>query len=495
MLINTIFKNTLSKESINAVVLLKKQLDLSVKAGMALTLAVSMKLVTAFILVLSIRPLPINVKYTVTVLVLFFDLFLPATISRQITNNQHIDPIYEAVFLGNRDKDKSYHILETSSLLTFWFDNFELEVTAGIILMIMFGWLGILLSLVFIYFVNLIFIKTYKKHSPLKSSIHKNKMSFFGNIIYVSAISFISLIFIRIISQSHIQNLTNVTETGSFLKHIIANTLAAVQYDTKHVNEWAVFTLIIISSVLILQYVYKYAYKRYLIWLNQNIFRSRNINIFVVRDLRRLKNISRRLNVNISLLPQFFIFAVSFITAKFYLNANIDIFLSIDLLIWFGIVSYAKYLMQGVTVLRISSEMRNIELLSLSSINKQRLVKSKYRLAYLIMGPSLFLVAILKIGIGLSTGIQLPYLLENTIAFIGLLCAGIGFILKPDARSATFDYSSEFELIRYDMGTKFINLIWRMPIRIISFIMDTFFVLFVLVNNHDSALKEEYLLF
>ncbi len=495
MIVSMVFKNTISKESINAVVLLKKQLGLSVKAGTALALAVSIKLVTAFILAFLVYPLPSNVKYMATILVLLFNLFLPATISRQVTNNQHVNPIYEAVFLGNRDKDRSYHILETSDLLAFWFDNFELEVVAGILLTAIFGWSGIMLSLVFIYFVNLIFINTYKKHSPLKAFSYKRNTSFFGNIIYICVISFISLIFIQVISQNHIKNLTNTAETNFFLKHIVSRTLTIVQYDTRHINELVVFTLIIFLSVLILQRIYKYGYTQYLTCLSKNIFQSRYINIFIVRDLQRLKNISRRLNVNISLLPQFFIFAVSFVSVKFYLNADINIFLSIDLLIWFGIVNYTKYIMQGVTVLRISSEMRNIELLNLSSINKQQLVKSKYQLMYLIMGPSLFLVAILKISIGLAMGIQLSYLFGNTIALIGLLCAGIGFILKPDAESATFNYSSEFELVRYDMGTKFVNLIWQLPIRVISFIMDMFFVLFVLVNNNDSILKEEYLLF
>ncbi len=220
MIIHIIFKNAVNKEAINYVMLLKKKLGISVNPSIALFLAVVINDHCLYIS-FSVDSLPNQLQYVVIVIVIIFNLFLPSTISRRINQSQDVNPIYEAIFLATKNKKISYKILEKSDLILFWFDNIEFPIILSLLLIFEYHWIGIFWTIILVCAMNSIFVRTYKKTLSLKDTEKLNNQYFFPKIFYFLVVGFISLVFIKVIQNIMIHDLTNVSETSFFLKNLV----------------------------------------------------------------------------------------------------------------------------------------------------------------------------------------------------------------------------------------------------------------------------------
>lgn len=493
MIIRTVFKNAINKEAINYAVLLKKQLGISVNSIIALFLAVVIKMVTAFILAFLIYSIPNQLRYAVIGIVIIFNLFLPSTISRHINQSQDVNPIYGAVFLATKSKKISYKVLEKSDLILFWFDNIEFPIISSLLLIFDFQWIGLILIIILIYTMNYIFVRTYRKNNLLKDSGRLNKKSLFPKYFYFTIIGFVSLVFVKVIQNITIRDLTNVSETSLFLKSLVDVTKDSGKYFYLNISDCIAFIISFLTVILLISFLYNRIYQVYLIKVIDYLVNSnRRLNIFLVRDISRYTNISSILHINLYKLPQLFIPIIGLIAANFYLNANINIFFGIDVFVWYGFISYEQYLFKENPILHLGSELRNIELLDAKKI--KLLIHSKYQLMFIFTLPLLIFIVAIKMIIGVLSGIGFVKSVFITIVLIILLLSTIILIIKPDSLSARFNYYSEFELLEYDLGTKTISLFWKIPTRMISFIISLFFVFFVITKQQGIILEEEYIL-
>lgn len=493
MIIYTVFKNAVNKEALNYMMLLKKQLGISVNSNIALFLAVVIKMVTAFILAFLIYSIPTQLRYAVLAIVIVFNLFLPSTISRHINQAHEINPIYEAIFLATKNKIISYRALEKSDLILFWFDNIEFPIITLVLFIFEFQWGGLFLTIILTWIMSYIFVRTYRKNTFLKDSSSLRKQNFFPKFFYFLVVGGASLIFIKVFQNITIRDLTNVSETSFFLKNLMNVTKSSVEYFYLHITDCIIFIVLFLTIILFVGSLYNRIYHLYFKKLINHVVNVNcRLNIFLIRDVSRFDNISSLLHINLYELPQLVVPILGFIGANLYLNANINIFFGIDVFVWYGFISYEKYLFQENPILRLGSELQNIELLNVKRINS--LIHSKYQLMCIFTFPLLIFVTIIKLSIGFFSDINFIKVVFSTIVLIFLLLSTMVLIIKPDSVSSRFNYDSEFELLKHDLGVKTINLFWKIPIRVISFTISLFFVLFVITKQRGMILEDEYIL-
>jgi len=271
MIIHIIFKNAVNKEAINYVMLLKKKLGISVNPSIALFLAVVIKMITAFILAFLVYSLPNQLQYVVIVIVIIFNLFLPSTISRRINQSQDVNPIYEAIFLATKNKKISYKILEKSDLILFWFDNIEFPIILSLLLIFEYHWIGIFWTIILVCAMNSIFVRTYKKTLSLKDTEKLNNQYFFPKIFYFLVVGFISLVFIKVIQNIMIHDLTNVSETSFFLKNLVYVARHSIDYFYLHILDCIIFIISFLNVILFISFLYNKIYRVYLNKIRNNI--------------------------------------------------------------------------------------------------------------------------------------------------------------------------------------------------------------------------------
>lgn len=441
----------------------------------------------------------------VLLLVSFFNLMLPGTIARASFQRIEENPLFDSLLMSELSINESKRLIVLAELGSFWIHNFYLEMISIGLLIIRYKFIGVVCSLLWIIAVSFIFLKTLLKKADLQHTVSdSNSLRLYVFRLIASGVVVYNIFYFLIGSLSTISIEEFFSAEG--LRDYLKNYLEGIAGTFKDNSLYFIGIISLLIYIYILISVWEKKVRFVRINEKKTLFQKKyglflckmTKNFFVQRDIKWIVRILSKLEMNIFQLifPSAIIFLV--ISFVFLVCSNKDpyaVLISLDFIFWVGVYQFSYFLVQKIPIFNISSELRNIDLITMSNKEIRQLIKAKHILLSMFCCPLLIFIIFAKLIMiywACNIGIVLFSLFIDMLIFeICILLSLKWTLILP-----RFDWDNIFMLKLDNFDTQILRQFLLIPSRIVTlfFSVSFAFVQIVEVYYQFSAIALYYLL-
>ena len=505
-LLKWIIKDEFKHEFSPLMLEIKKKLNIQVNRVALFLILLVYQYAFVFLLLLLLYSIRETAFFLVVLLVVsLFNLILPGTIARTSIQRIEENPVFECLLMSELSINQSKRLMVLSELGSFWIHNFYLEMISIGLFIIRFKLIGVLYSFLWIVIVSLVFLRVILKKTNLRHIVlvsNSLRLYTFNLIVGAVVVYNIFYFFVSTLNKISMDQFLATHGLSNYAKSYIGRIVAEVKSNISYLVVLTVVMAFIYILIRIWEKKVQYAkinekknslqnkYKIFICGITKNFF--------VQRDIKWIFNILPKLEINVFniILPSGIIFLlVSFI---FLMNNNRDPYatlISLDFIFWIAVYQFAYFLVQKIPIFNISSELRNIELITMSDSTIGQLIKSKHKLLSMFCCPLLIFMILDKLimaCIGCNIVIVLFSLLIDVLIFeICILLSLKWTLILPK-----FDWDNIFMLKIDNFDSQILRQCLLIPSRIVTlfFSISFVFVQMVDVSYEFSAILLYYFL-
>lgn len=437
-----------------------------------------------------------NVVWILLLVSIIFNIILPTTIARCESGNILRDnPAASILRLGSISEANVTRIISLSELGIFWIHNVTYESITIWLLFIEFKTIGIVIGITWIFLVSAVYLLVLQRQSINKQSMNPFILIIINFLISIVSVQFILTIFFDTLPKYNVGTLLK----SSTLRNLLPNYVHNIQwefYSIIHSNLF-IFEILLFGLTLSLLYIIGNVMPnnlndgiKNLNGLRYYVLSKLTNNIFVHRDIRMVDNIIEKLILNkiYLYLPNGLLFLVSIFAILLIKHTPVEtVEISMNFIFWVVVVQSGNLLVRNIPVLHLDSELKNIDLITLS---KQYFIKDlqigKYLLLLTYVSPLLIIMVMEKIFL-IAYGGNIIYvllgLIFNTIAFF----AATFISLRWTWTTPKFTWENIFSIRQENFDKQILQQLFAIPNRLITSTMAfCFLVVNMITYRHIS---------
>lgn len=480
---------------------IRKKLKINVSEIILFFILIIYQYTFIFLLLLLLYKLQSNSWFNIVFsIVMFFNIILPVTIARTSVAGINENPIFECLLSSKLDRKKTTKIIIIAELVNFWIHNFSIEAVSICLLWMKYRIVGIGYGIVWVIVVSIIFLKVLIKHSDVYSNTISEKtfMSHLGSLIITGYITYkIFLIFVDTLQKYSINTFLKPQGINLYVKEYLEQILIALRSQLFS----TIIGLLILITIFFLLSIVEGKLKNKKLKVVKGLFLEKYIkilqrftkNFWVKRDIRRIFNILSKLGLNIYMIivPT----GIAFITVAniyYYLNVKQPyiILISLTFILWTSVYQFSNLLVQKIPIFNISSELRNVDLLLMSSKSIEDLIRAKHILLTIFCSPLLIICWMEKVVL-LFLGVNITIMLLSMICDIGIYILGIEVALKWTFVLPKFSWENIFLLKQDNFDQQIIQQFLLIPSRLITIY---FSISFLVVNAVALSYNKSFII-